>query len=310
MDDEGWSSLKKSRKESKKSKKRGIYREESMLEPTDDSTPRSDGEYVSSAETSTHGNAKKQFTETKNTFPIPAQEQGSQIIDVHVGSGRTGQIFRIHRALLCSASPYYSRLLQGNFSESQQDEMLLKNECSMAFEVLYQYLYSGQVLKAKFFTQSRIPDDVLWLRTYKLSHHTQIDSLLHESYSNIRQILHDEGRIVPSLTFISELYDDDICQEELRLYVVAHTAYWIHNNSKGDWREWEALMNHKPAFGLAVAIQLAKIHSSVYDGCREHPSQDDAFDQEILLAVFDEKIAEPLERTNGITAASQDLVED
>lgn len=243
---------------------------------------------------------------TKGAFPTSCEQHGRQMIDVHISTGTTRKTFFIHKSLLCSASPYYSKRLEGNFSDSQQNEMQLEDECPMAFHVLYQYLYSGQVLHANFFTQSRIPDDVLWLRTYKLAHHTQIDSLLIKSYENIRQVFRVDFRAVPSTMFISELYDADDCQEELRLYIVAHAAFWIYNYIYGDWRDWDVLLELQPTFGTAVARQLNKIHTNDYEGCREHPTDDKAFNTDVLLAAFIEKVIDPAERT---TSAAQWVLE-
>jgi hypothetical protein len=97
---------------------------------------------------STRLNTRSQAPE----FPLPAKTHGTNIVNVHVGSGSIMQIFSIHKSLLCAASDYFIGALTGNFEESSTQVLELKHDCPMAFEVLYQWLYSGAVHRASFYT--------------------------------------------------------------------------------------------------------------------------------------------------------------
>ena len=47
-------------------------------------------------------------------------------------------------------------------------------------------------------------------------------------------------------------------------------------------------MDESAAFGKAVACQLAKLHTSTYQGCKDHPTEDADFDNDNFFAVMDE----------------------
>lgn len=218
--------------------------------------------------------------DTSQGFPVSASTHGMAMITVHVRHGPTTQSFLVHRDLLHRASQPFAALLAGGFMESNREELTLKDECPMAFEVLYQWLYSGKVLRAQFYTQGRVAEDVLWLRVYILADKRLIYELQKEAYEKLRGLFSADERAVPSSRFVEELFcsETDQNHEYLQSYVIAHTAFWIHNDSHGDWQEWEAVLERRSNYSVRVAVQLAKIHSSSFDGCREHPSLDMYFD--------------------------------
>jgi hypothetical protein len=209
-------------------------------------------------------------------LPLPATTHGTKIVNVHVGSGSIMQIYSIHKSLLCVASDYFIGALAGNFEESSTQVLELKHDCPIAFEVLYQWLYSGAIHHASFYTRSRITDDVLWLRVYKLANASLVDKLQEVAYSRLRDMFNMRSKVVPSLQFIEELYqhEEKEVHEHVKDYIVAHTAFWIHEDNQGEWQEWKEVLEKKSRFGVAVAVHLAKLHSSDFDGCRSHPAGD------------------------------------
>ena len=213
-------------------------------------------------------------------FPVSARDHGTEFATVDVGiptAFSKPQTFHIHKNLLIKASTYYSVALGKNFAEARTNQIELQWADSAAFEVLYQYLYSGRVFLPKFYTKL-INSDVLWLWTFKIAHGTVVQSLLNIAYDRIRELLNDKASYVPTKTFIRELYDDEAPLNSLRDFVVAHTAYWIHTDSRSDWARWTATMGESVEFGGAVACQLAKLHSKRYEGSKVHPIKDNEFD--------------------------------
>ena len=214
----------------------------------------------------------------EDAFPLNARDHGTEMVTVNVGNKCAMQAFSVHKGLLRKASDYFEGALAGSFQEGIGNQLDLPNDCPMAFEVIYQWLYSGEVLRAKFYTQDRIPEDTLWLRVFKMAQYQLVDDVQKVAYGRLRCIFQSQSRYVPSRLYIQELYSKDNPQEFLQEFTVAHTAFWIRNSSRGDYREWEALFSRKKTFGNQVAIQLAKIHTNDYQGSRSHPSDDAEFD--------------------------------
>ena len=219
-------------------------------------------------------------SDMETSFPLTAKEHGKKIILVHVGQGSDAQTFSIHKNLICKASNYFDKALTSGFKEGAEGQLHLPSECPMTFEVLYQWLYSGRFLRAKFYTQGQIPEDTLWLRVYKMAECRLVDELQRVAYQRLREYFNSDVRVVPSIKFIEELYDKDIPHIILDRYIVAHTAFWIQ---KGEWREWEAVLRCEPSYGVEVAIELAKIHSTTYREWRRHPEFDPELDNYNIL---------------------------
>jgi hypothetical protein len=85
----------------------------------------------------------------ESTFPLSAAEQGSEITTVNVGTGLDLQTFKIHKNLLCKASKCFDGALNDGFMESSGN-INLPSDHPVAFEVLYQWLYSGFIREASF----------------------------------------------------------------------------------------------------------------------------------------------------------------
>jgi BTB/POZ domain len=216
-------------------------------------------------------------------FPIPSEQHGSEMMKVCVGSGKAQKVLTIHRNLLARASARFRAAFR-NFKEGKENEIEFKHDCPMAFEVLYQYMYSGHVQSTEFYTQSTVPDDVHWFRTLKLADATMVSEVQRISYQRLRKVFNKRKRRVPSITFMNELYDDEAPQHKIREFIVAHSAFCIQNDSKDNWQEWRTLMDEQTEFAAAVGVQLAKTLSSAFTGCKEHPTKDTSFDEEVMFA--------------------------
>jgi BTB/POZ domain len=206
---------------------------------------------------------------------MAAHQHGKEMATVKVGSGEQAQEFVIHKSLVCAASEYFRGALRSYFKESTNNTVTLEQECPLAFAVFYHFLYAGKVSEdTDFYTQSRVPEDVLWLRVLKLADFLLLHPLVVISYERIRQIFPNKT-IFPSRAFITELYDD-APQEKIQRYIVAHSAYRILNDTTADWKLWKPVLEVKEAFGTAVAVQIAKTQSTAYLGYKGYPYQDPA----------------------------------
>lgn len=129
---------------------------------------------------------------------------GTTLVNVHVGSGLDMQIFSIHKSLLCAASGYFISAL-GDIEDCSMQVLGLIHDSPMAFEVLHQWLCSGVVHCASFYTQSRIADDVLWLRMSKPVNARLVEKLQDIAYNRLRDVFNRQITVVPSVQFIEEL---------------------------------------------------------------------------------------------------------
>ena len=102
-----------------------------------------------------------------------------------------------------------------------------------------------------------------------------VHSLVLIAYERVRQIFSIAHEKVPSTAFIDELYDEAPLAK-LQQYVVGHTDYWIRNGDLDDWKEWQAVLERKAQFGVAVAVQFANHYSDLYQGHKQHPIKDHA----------------------------------
>ena len=219
----------------------------------------------------------------KMELPLPVREHGTEMVMVKVGRHEKCQEFSVHKRLITTVSLYFKGALNPGFQTTAKDTVILEHQCPLAFAVLFNYVYTGIVYQdASFFTQSSVQDDVLWLRTLKLAHITLIHPLLLISDLRIRRLFGDDVNKVPSTAFVDELYDETP-QEDLQKYIVAHTCYWIINDPAKDWKEWKALFERQPEFGVAVAVRLAKTQSMQYKGHKNHTFNDPALNADVIF---------------------------
>ena len=104
--------------------------------------------------------------------PFNMQRYGnSPIVTLNVGN--PAKAFRIHRNLLCDASPVFKAAFLGTFQESERQAMDLEEEDDSNFEVIAHWLYT----KTCVITAENEPDDTLYmhrLATYKRWPHEEL----------------------------------------------------------------------------------------------------------------------------------------
>jgi hypothetical protein len=59
--------------------------------------------------------------------------------------GPEGQRFGIHKDRLCSSSAYFKAAFEGRFQEAARGEVVLKGKNAMAFGVMVEWLYTGNI---------------------------------------------------------------------------------------------------------------------------------------------------------------------
>ena len=215
-------------------------------------------------------------------FPLNPEDHGTDIVSIEVGHDQTKRVFKVHKAVLCKASPFFAKALSTGFKEEHTGVLKLPDHDAISFSVLYHYLYSGDVRDANHYTKNRIPDDVLWLRTFKLADATMLHSLLKISCDRLREFFNNNTVVAPSVLCAYELYNTDYPQPKLIEYIIAHSAWWIRAQA-ADWKPWVKLIESVKPFGHGLARHLAKTCSRSYTGEKEHPSTHSYFDTDNLF---------------------------
>jgi hypothetical protein len=136
-----------------------------------------------------------------NRFPQSSSQHGSEMVTVEVGTGQEMQAFTIHKNLLSQASEYFDRALNGNFIESY-GLIRLPRHAPEAFELVYQWLYTGQKSHPKNLLQRdpRFPSltqykntfitpldrfMIFWTHLFKLADETMVDEIKLFAYESL-----------------------------------------------------------------------------------------------------------------------------
>ena len=212
-----------------------------------------------------------------SVFPKLSPGHGSETITVLVGNEYHARKFTVHKELLCAASKYFDGALSDNFKESSSG-LEMSDECPFAFEVLYQWLYTGYVKDhASWYTNDKIPADLLWLRLYKLADCRLVEPLVEIAYARLRSIFAIDKRIAPTTKFLTELYDKT-GPEYLQRYVTFHTTYTICQGiaDEAEKLKFEEVVNKESRFGAAVASRM--LNMIYLTSFEQHPAQMAEFD--------------------------------
>lgn len=216
--------------------------------------------------------------------PLPgpatrASEHGLEMVTIKTGEDPMTQIFTIHKDLLCKSSDFFRLTFDGRFQEIMKGCLELRAVAPLTFEVLYQWLYRGSVCNiAELASKSGVAIDLLWLRVFTMAHRYMITDLQQISYRGYLRTFHDSSRVVPTASFVQELYESDLpshLAEMLKSYLIQHCAYWIRDESCRHW-EWDHLLKHRN-FGADLARELIKRKSQAYLGIQSHPSYSTRF---------------------------------
>lgn len=211
------------------------------------------------------------------SFPLRSAAHGREIATATVRKDEDAQNFTIHKSLLSLASKYFDGALNDGFKGSSSG-LELSHDCLFAFEVLYQWLYSGKVMdQATWYTDRKIPADLLWLKVYKLADCRLVEPLVETAYARLHAIFAATNKLIaPTADFLYELYDET-GPEHLRRYVAFHAALSIHQglaDAAVRLKSDEAL-NSETRFGAAVASRLMDMRYA--HRFQQHPSTMEEF---------------------------------
>lgn len=217
-------------------------------------------------------------------FPIDPEALGNEMITIEVGKGDSSRTYTMHKGVLCKASKYFVGALQRGFKESLENKVMLPEHDPLAFALLCDYLYSGAVRNAEYYTKGRIPSDVLWLRTFKLADATMIHSLVVIAYDRLIDAFNTTEYQVPSSPFAHELFHTDYPQDKLADYIVQHAAFciWAGLDKEG-WEPWTKIIDSVNLFGTHLARHLTKLCRHDYTGPKMHPSTISQFNTDTMF---------------------------
>ncbi len=207
-------------------------------------------------------------------FPINTTKHGTELTSVVVGNGSAQKSFTLHKNLLCMASEYFHGALNDGFKETTEG-LKLPNDCPVAFEIFYHWLYSGLIYEAGSYTHSNdILPEVLWLRVYKFADCRLIDPLMQLAYQKLRVVFTAQARSPVFKTFIAEVFDET-GPEYLQRYMIKHCAYVLGNFPQAAYKvQWESALNMSQEFETAIGGELLQGRLGTR---HEHPTQMPAF---------------------------------
>ena len=208
---------------------------------------------------------------------------------VHVGQEPLQQSFHLHKQLLAQASDYFDRALNGDFKESA-GTLVLKHHCPIAFEAVYQWLYSGQKPEAdrfesfedisKFYHDDDIWHQLFYLRLFSLADETMIVDLKIHAYDTLTKRFFPKGpSAMPETNFLKELFETDTPLTLLQEYLVDYAAWIISNRVAKDPGVWAAAFREVPLYGASV-LQTITIHANTsldVTKALQHPYQNPKF---------------------------------
>lgn len=144
-----------------------------------------------------------------------------------MGNDENARNFTIHKSLLSLTSKYFDGALNDGFKKSSSG-LDLSHDYPFAFDVLYQCLYSGKVMdQAAWYTDGKIPADLLWLRVYTLADCRLLEPWVETECARLHAIFAATNRfIVPTADFLYELYDETGPRTPTALYGFSHGAVY------------------------------------------------------------------------------------
>ena len=215
-------------------------------------------------------------------FPLPASEHGTSMITYTVGA-RTewpARTFTVHKNLLCRASEYFRKSLNGRFKERSERELELLHDCPAAFDVLYNWVYTG------FFYEETNPEsgpepesDLYCLELYKFADCRLIPHLKEHVILVLSQSYNTELCFLPCSTFLERLFGIDDEHTFLRDYFVGHIAFLLSEPDEyNNYEQYEEIFEAcEGNIAQQVALKLASWYSCDSQATRCHPCDEPAF---------------------------------
>jgi hypothetical protein len=236
-----------------------------------------------SNKTALRGTDESERSQKGTKFPIVASEHGSTMTTVIVGADTEwpARKFTIHKNLLCRASVYFDKALNGPFKEGSEGKLELPNDFPKAFELFYHWLYSGAFAKTRFYNQESddMSNELFWYEVYKFAECRLLLDIQKAAFNVLLESFDNRKFQMPCIDFVECLFDPQSEGILLQKYIAAHMAYWIRKKSfEGDWERFEKLFNVSGGrFGAQVALRLTKLCSKRFDSTYSHPCHDESF---------------------------------
>ena len=197
----------------------------------------------------------------------PQVNHGHEVVKVIVGSEQ--QIFTVHKALICTASPFFQTALASGFIEGAEQKVQLPEEDPQLFQLAYDWLYSGRVadgVTTYLKKEDVCSGDKFWWEVYKMGDRLMIDRLRVLALANIQAFFTTKKPLVPSTEFIADLYENGQ-QSSLEEWMLGYVMHWVHCSNPADWIP---LIGAHMRFGQAFAQGSVEImswnnHNSAHD---------------------------------------------
>jgi BTB/POZ domain len=230
------------------------------------------------------------------SFSFFSADHGTEFCKVIVGKTPKQRTFAVHKDLLANASEYFDRELNGSFSEAAGERVLrLERHCPIAFEALYQWVYTGRKYKIEdvrdmkgfgqlgdFYGTASF-DDLYYLRHFELADESMTSELKRFAYERLTLDGYTAYSGWPGTELMNELFDTDCPQPLLQEYFAAHAAYRIlERHVFKDSSRWQELFDAHPEYSRMVLVsQLQMANSQLYPKL-VHPSKDPRFASDSL----------------------------
>ena len=210
-----------------------------------------------------------------NEFPFAPKDHGDKTVKITVGKAIPPQTFTIHRNLICAASQFFNKAFNGDFNESHVRCMKLPHESPEAFQALYHWLYTGNLLCKKLLIEPLIEEDVYWLHVYAMADRLLIHKLSLDTYSIIQNYFSEKTLSMPSVCFIKELWGDcglPPCKQKLLTeYTVSHCTFCFVRYPQTCCWKWQEVLRCNLEFGARLGIAFAEQLSRHNQDSNCHP---------------------------------------
>ncbi|KAK5209067.1 hypothetical protein LTR41_005466 [Exophiala xenobiotica] len=202
-------------------------------------------------------------------YAPPRLNWGTQTVKVIVGT--TQKEYVVHKRLLCVASKFFERALNGQLAASLSQEVKLPEDDPVLFACVYDWLYFGLVQRvdslAFIHARSLWYDDHVWLQIYRMADRMMMPGLKALAFKSAATSFGNHLAYIPSREFLKSLFEDE-APLALRMYVVEHVAYWLPKSANKD--QWGSLFMVHDRFGAEMA--LAMLRSQAEGNLFQHPA--------------------------------------
>ncbi|EXJ87748.1 hypothetical protein A1O1_04674 [Capronia coronata CBS 617.96] len=197
----------------------------------------------------------------------PQVSRGTQIVTIFVGSEQVE--FAVHKNMLCAASKFFERAVQGPFMESKTQQVRLPEERPEVFAFLVDWLYIGgldQMYPSIIRSRQQWHKDEYYLKVYRMADRLIIPGLQLLTYHRLRNTFGKIAATLPSRDFLYSLFSEE-APVAIQMHVVEHAAYWLLKSTNKE--EWAGLFTSHDRFGTEMA--LAMIRSQAKGLAFRHP---------------------------------------